>query len=216
MFGSLALNHTLNLTIIARTLDPVSTKPQSAAMNKFNSSFGITLQPTHNFTSPSLPNLDLLLIPGGGGTRSPDLDPEIAFIQRIAPHTRTIMTVCTGATLAARAGVLDGRNATTNKRAWAWATSTGPRTNWIAHARWVRDGNVWTTSGVSAGIDGALDWVAYFWGNQTAADLTLDAEYKRTVDWTDDPFADAYGDQDVPAKLPVGPAGLGGPPGKGA
>ena len=60
-----------------------------------------------------------------------------------------LMTVCTGAGIAARAGILDGKNATTNKAAWNETTALGPNVKWISHARWVVDGNIWTTSGVS-------------------------------------------------------------------
>ena len=62
-----------------------------------------------------------------------------------------LLTVCTGAGLAARAGLLDGKKATTNKAAWDWATSQGQATAWQKEARWVEDGNVWTSAGVTAG-----------------------------------------------------------------
>ena len=63
------------------------------------------------------------------------------------------MSVCTGSALLARAGVLDGLKATTNKRAFDWVRSQGPRVTWMPRARWVQDGSVFTSSGVSAGMD---------------------------------------------------------------
>lgn len=65
-----------------------------------------------------------------------------------------LLTVCTGAALAARAGLLDGKRATTNKMSWAWATSQGTpgATDWQKKARWVEDGHIWTSAGVTAGM----------------------------------------------------------------
>lgn len=111
-------------------------------MNLHNSSFGESIVPTHTFDNA--PELDVLIVPGGLGTRalSPQLDPLIAFIKERFPTLKYFITVCTGAGLAARAGVLDGKFATTNKKAWAETTALGPKVRWVAQARWVQDGNV--------------------------------------------------------------------------
>ena len=66
--------------------------------------------------------------------------------------------------VAARSGILDGRRATTNRAAWITATATGPNTTWVGDERWVVDGNVWTSSGVSAGIDAMVAFLACFYG----------------------------------------------------
>jgi putative intracellular protease/amidase len=139
-------------------------------------------------------DIDVLIIPGGGGTRQP-MTEEIAFVKAMYPKVKYILTVCTGATIAARAGVLDSRKATTNKRAWTWATSTGPTTNWVGKARWVDDGNVWSSSGVSAGSDMAYAWVSKVYGDEVADFLAKSAEYNRVLDGSDDPFAAIW---DVP------------------
>jgi putative intracellular protease/amidase len=146
-------NGTIDLAIIAATLAPVSTALR--AMNTTGSNIGEPVVPTHTFdTAPT--DLEVLLVPGGGGTRAPDLGPAIDYVRATYPSLKYIISVCTGATILARAGILDGRRATTNKKAWAWATSTGPNTTWIPTARWVVDGNVWTTSGVAAGASHGL------------------------------------------------------------
>lgn len=62
-------------------------------------------------------------------------------------------------TLAARAGILDGKNAITNKTSSEWAISTGPSVHWIFHARWVVDRNSYITSGATAGIDGVFAFI---------------------------------------------------------
>ncbi|KFY25147.1 hypothetical protein V493_04811 [Pseudogymnoascus sp. VKM F-4281 (FW-2241)] len=182
----------LNLALIAPTLDPVSTASRHPAMNPFNSSFSESILPTHTFDTA--PPLDVLLIPGGIGTRSPDpfFDDHLAFIRSRFPKLRYLITVCTGAHLAARAGVLDGRKATTNKRAWADAPKYGPKVKWIAHARWVADGKVWTSAGVSAGIDAMLAWVGEVYGADHADELALFMEYERHGDPSWDPFAEYY------------------------
>ncbi|KAK0654557.1 dj-1 family protein, partial [Cercophora samala] len=143
----LAHNRHLTLTLLSRTLHPVTTSPSSPQMNPHRSLFWPSLTPTHTLSSPP-PNLQVLLIPGGPGARSPDLGPELAFIRQIFPKLQYLITICTGAGIAAQSGVLDGRRATTNKAAWAAVTAMGPKVKWVAPARWVEDGKAWSSSGV--------------------------------------------------------------------
>ncbi|KAK8106016.1 hypothetical protein PG999_009375 [Apiospora kogelbergensis] len=205
VFGSLeplnllSLQRQLNLYMIAATLDPVSTAPR--AMSAFNSSFGEVIVPSHTFDSvvrdPSF-DLDMLLVPGGLGTRAPDLDSTIQFVAAVFPRLQYLVAPCTGAGIAARAGVLDGRKATTNKRSWNSTVAHGPKTYWVARARWVRDGNVFTGSGVTAAVDTIFAWIGHVWGESTAADLALGIEYERHNDSSWDPFGEHYGLSDVP------------------
>ncbi|CAG8961557.1 hypothetical protein HYFRA_00006091 [Hymenoscyphus fraxineus] len=186
----LSFSTNLNLAFIANSLDPVSTKP--IAMNPFNSSFGHSTVPTHTFADA--PPLDILLVPGGIGSRAPPpaLDSAIEFIRTRTPELQYLLTVCTGAGLAARAGVLDGKFATTNKKAWAETTALGPNTKWVAKARWVVDGNVWTSSGVTAGMDLMNAFVGKVWGGDVAKRLSDGIEYTPTSDARVDPFAELY------------------------
>jgi putative intracellular protease/amidase len=157
-------------------------------------------------------DIDVLIVPGGGGTRR-NLTEEINFIKATYPNVRNppycflltpplttpqlkyILSVCTGATLLSRAGILDGRRATTNKAAWTWATSTGPNVDWVPTARWVEDGNIISTSGVSAGIDGTYAFVSRVYGEAVAHFLSLQLEYNREMDAHHDPFGKVW---DVP------------------
>ncbi|KAJ6536818.1 class I glutamine amidotransferase-like protein [Mycena capillaripes] len=184
----LAFQYPLNLSLIAATLDPVSTKP---ATNPMNSNFSESVVPTHTFSNP--PPLDVLLVPGGPGTRATDLNDIINFVRETYPTLQYFISVCTGAGIAARAGVLNGKNATTNKRAWAETTAWGPNVNWITHARWVVDGNTWSTSGVSAGLDGMLALIDTIYGTDVALNIANGMEYVRITNSSDDPFADLYG-----------------------
>ncbi|KAB7772577.1 dimethyladenosine transferase [Xanthomonas maliensis] len=138
------------------------------------------------------PALDTLMVPGGMGTRREIDNPTlIAGIARLARSTTHVASICTGAALLARTGLLDGRRATTNKRAFHWVTTQGPKVEWVKRARWVEDGNVFTSSGVSAGTDMALALIARMFGHADAKNVADIAEYRWNEDASDDPFTAA-------------------------
>jgi len=137
------------------------------------------------------PPLDVLLVPGGLGTRRGVDNPALlAWLQRRAADATYVTSVCTGAGLLARAGLLDGRRATSNKRSWDWVVSQGPRVDWIRRARWVEDGRFWTSSGVSAGIDMTLQLAAVRVGLDEAEAAAWRIEHAWHRDAGYDPFAD--------------------------
>ncbi len=136
------------------------------------------------------PDYDILLVPGGFGTRAAVADQ--AFLGRLAAasrRARITTTVCTGSALLARTGLLDGRPATSNKIAWDWVIQQGPRVLWKRKARWVDDGDVLTSSGVSAGIDMALSLIAHLHGREMALTAARNMEYVWHESADDDPFA---------------------------
>jgi len=134
--------------------------------------------------------LDVLLVPGGMGTRREVANaPFLDELRRQAGSARLVASVCTGSALLARAGVLDGIGATSNKRAFSWVVSQGPRVRWIAQARWVEDGKFFTSSGVSAGMDMALGLIARTHGRETSIKIAQQAEYEWHQDKQWDPFA---------------------------
>ncbi|MCX6853357.1 MAG: DJ-1/PfpI family protein [Verrucomicrobia bacterium] len=136
------------------------------------------------------PKLDLLLVPGGMGAVKALKDPEILnWLRERSAQAEITMSVCNGASILAAAGLLDGRPATTNKAYWKMATKPGPKVKWIPQARWVDDGNIVTSSGVSAGIDMTLHVVDCLFGLQTAESMadTIEHEWHRASTW--DPFA---------------------------
>ncbi|MCJ1389024.1 SEA (Seh1-associated) complex subunit [Xylographa bjoerkii] len=181
-FNVLSEDQPLTLSVIARTLDPMRTS---------SGAFTQLILPTHTFATA--PPLDVLLVPGGPGARSPDMQPVVDFIASVYPSLKYLISVCTGAPLVARTGLVDGMRATTNKRAWEWVIGQRAQVKWVPRARWVVDGKWWSSSGVSAGIDVAFAWMAHVWGEEVAKDASLKMEYTRWVDSTRDPFADVYG-----------------------
>jgi putative intracellular protease/amidase len=136
---------------------------------------------------------DILLIPGGRGTRREVGNTRlIDWLRRHAEASTVVATVCTGAALLARTGLLDGRKATTNKASFGWVVSQGPNVVWQPRARWVVDAKYYTSSGVSAGMDMALALIADLLGPDKAHSVADYAEYRWHNDPDDDPFAALY------------------------
>lgn len=133
---------------------------------------------------------DILLVPGGAGVRHEIANQGLlGWLGEAAAEAKIVTSVCTGSALLARAGLLGGLRATTNKRAFDWVASLAPATRWQRRARWVEDGRFITASGVSAGIDMALAVIARELGPDAARDAALWAEYVPNTDPGDDPFA---------------------------
>lgn len=133
--------------------------------------------------------LDILLIPGGMGTRREvNNQPFVDAFGRLAGRTPHVASICTGAAILARTGLIDGLKATTNKRAFKWATSQSDKVNWIKEARWVEDGKFFTSSGVSAGTDMALALIQKIFGHDVAISVANGAEYE----WNEDPHRDPF------------------------
>jgi transcriptional regulator GlxA family with amidase domain len=137
---------------------------------------------------------DLLLIPGGIGTRKEMANPQfLAELKRLAEASQIVATVCTGSFLLARTGLLDGRKATSNKRVFQQVKTYAPKVEWIPKARWVEDGKYFTSSGVSAGMDMALAVIAKMCGRETSLQIASRAEYEWHEDSSWDPFAAVAG-----------------------
>ncbi len=178
MFGMLPETFTLSLVAESREAVPSAQGPRA--------------QPDETFADGA--PYDVLLVPGGRGARQLVDDTDfLNWLSSASQQAEITSSVCTGAPLLARAGLLDGRRATTNKLAWAWATSQGPKVLWQPRARWVVDGPFFTASGVSAGMDMSLALIAALADEKTADQVAVWAEYNRQHDPSDDPFAEAAG-----------------------
>ena len=135
------------------------------------------------------PELDLILLPGGFGTVEQLGNPALHdFLRERSARATVTMSVCSGSAILAKAGLLDGRRATSNKQFFDLARGQSAKVDWVTEARWVEDGPFATSSGVSAGTDMALGVIARLYGRERAqaiADLT---EYEWQADPTRDPF----------------------------
>jgi transcriptional regulator GlxA family with amidase domain len=142
-----------------------------------------------NFSWSDAPHLHYLLVPGGIGTRTEvNNEPLINWIKNRSATADLTLSVCTGAALLARAGVLDGHKATTNKLAFDWVKTQGPKVDWIKTARLVDDGTVITSSGISAGIDMSLYVISRLFGEEIRNKIAKKAEYILNTDPSNDPF----------------------------
>jgi transcriptional regulator GlxA family with amidase domain len=137
---------------------------------------------------------DVLLIPGGIGTRKEMVNPDfLAELNRLAEASRMVATVCTGSLLLSATGLLDGRRATSNKMVFQQVKAYAPKVNWLGKARWIEDGKYFTSSGVSAGMDMALAVIAKLRGRKRSLQVASRAEYEWHEDSSWDPFAAAAG-----------------------
>ena len=129
-----------------------------------------------DYSFDDCPQLDYLLIPGGQGTRREVSNVRLLnFVRKQAASCKEILSVCTGSFILQAAGLLDGKSATTH-----WGSLERLRALQgvcVTEKRFVRDGNVWTAAGVSAGIDLALALVADQAGEEVASQVQLYAEY---------------------------------------
>lgn len=140
-----------------------------------------------------LARCEVLLVPGGPGTRSLAEDTAfLAQLHRLAGRSSLVTSVCTGSALLAAAGILDGYRATSNKRAFTWASGHGDDVTWVRRARWVEDRDRWTSSGVAAGMDMTAALVRRLLGAQAAEQALAEIELEVTDDSDEDPFADRW------------------------
>lgn len=150
---------------VARTKDPVT------------ATGGLGVIPSHSFAEA--PHIDLLVVPGGFGTRPLLQDDEtIDWIRKTAESARQTASVCTGSLLLARAGLLDGRRATTHWGAFGLLGSLGKDITVDREARFVEDG-VMTSAGVASGMDLAFHVVETLLGKDVADETARYIEYER-------------------------------------
>ena len=141
-------------------------------------------------------DFDILLVPGGGGTRTLVADPEfIDALSAACERADVVASVCTGAALLAQTKILDNKAATSNKTAWNWVLTQGESVDWDPTPRWVDlvDKNtgkgIITSAGVSAGIDMTLALVADLDGEQVAENAAVFIEHHRIKSPANDKFA---------------------------
>ncbi len=136
---------------------------------------------TPEYTIDNSPSPDILILPGGA-TGGPLRDEKVMeWIRAAADDLEVALSVCTGAFLLAKAGLLEGLKATTWHGAIDNFREFAPHTTVLENTRWVDNGKMVTTAGVSAGIDGALHVVARLKGEEVAARTARYMEYDKWV-----------------------------------
>ncbi len=187
MFGPLEMlsilgEERVEIRMLAETDEPVPTAMGAA----LTSGPRVNVDATFANAGP----IDILLVPGGFGTMPQLGNPAmIEFIQASAENARYVASVCTGSLLLARAGLLDGRRATTNKQFFALSAQESTAIEWVERARWVEDGKFFTSSGVSAGMDMTLALIRELFGVETSEMVAIGTEYTWHRDRDEDPFA---------------------------
>jgi len=156
------------------------------------SSQGVQVTATVSYDAAGTP--DIMLIPGGQGTRRLVHDRAfLSWLRAWATPASLVTSVCTGSAVLAAASLLDGYRATSNKAAFSWVREQGDKVEWIAQARWVEDRDRWTSSGVAAGMDMAAALLADLFGKDVARTATTRAELEVHEDASWDPFAEVHG-----------------------
>ena len=151
-----------NCHLISQSLDPIVCAK------------GLSVNPS--ITMEKCPKLDFLLVPGGEGTRKEvDNLVLIRFIEEQAKNCQAVLSVCTGSFLLHRAGLLSGKKATTHWSSLDRLKALGDVE--VVQERFVRDGKIWTSAGVSAGIDLMLAFIASVAGDEVAGKVQFGTEY---------------------------------------
>jgi transcriptional regulator GlxA family with amidase domain len=144
---------------------------------------GMKVVPDH--TLESCPPLDVMVVPGGWGTRIQMNNTRLVdWIKARAKQVETLTSVCTGSMLLGQAGLLDGRHATTHWRALQWMRESFPAVTVEEKLHVVEEGHVLTSAGISAGIDMALRVVARYHGEAVARNTARTMEYRYPDDNT--------------------------------
>jgi transcriptional regulator GlxA family with amidase domain len=133
---------------------------------------------TPDYTFETAPKIDIVVVPGGFGTRR-EIDNPVAidWIRTVAGQTDVTTSVCTGSFLIAKAGLLDNGRATTHWGSIERMRETFPSITVLENIRWVDEGAVVSSAGVSAGIDMSLHVIERLHGAETAARAARFMEY---------------------------------------
>lgn len=157
-----------------------------------SSAQGLRVECGRSFRELSKEPIDILLVPGGPGTRAlVDDESFISWLSATGAKAQLVTSVCTGSALLAKAGLLEGYRATGNKVAFEWTRTFGTTVAWQPKARWVEDRDRWTSSGVAAGMDMTAALIASLCGPEARDRALAKAEYSANTDSDSDPFAAA-------------------------
>ncbi len=137
---------------------------------------GLAVQPHYSWTNCPQPNI--LICPGGLGTRTEMNNPNlIEWIKQASENAELVLSVCTGALLLGKAGLLDGLKATTHHGALDLLKQTAPKATICAGQRFLDNGKVVVSAGIAAGIDMSLHVVERLLGRELAEETATHMEY---------------------------------------
>lgn len=140
---------------------------------------GVGYQVIPHYTFNNCPQLDLVVVPGGAGTRVEDKNPTtLDWLETAAGTAEVAASVCTGAFLLAARGLLDGHRATTHFRQIERLRESHPAITVVEAVRWVDEGHFVSSAGVSAGIDMALHLVSRLVGPELATRTARAMQYE--------------------------------------
>ncbi len=143
-----------------------------------------------DYSFANAPKLDIVMVPGGSGTRAQLSNQALlGYLQQAHEQADYTASVCTGSALLAKAGILDGHRATTNKRFFWLSEQQSDEVDWVEQARWVQSEDVFTSAGVTAGTDMALGLIEHLYGSRWASGIASSLEYTWQPDASEDPFA---------------------------
>ncbi len=140
-----------------------------------STAFKMKVQPNYSFAN--VPQPDILVVPGGQVNAARKDKATLAWLKSVYPQTQNLLSVCTGAFILAEAHLLDGKTATTFHRSLAKLRKQFPKVKVVTDKRFVDNGKIITSAGLSAGMDAALAVVAKKQGVGNAQKIALHIEY---------------------------------------
>lgn len=143
----------------------------------FRVSGGMQIVPDYTLANAPAPKVVIIPAQQGSRTPSPATDAKMAWLRAVRPHADIIMSVCTGAFLLARTGMLDGLTATTHHSYFDDFEQAFPRVHLVRDQRFVDHGAIISTGGLTSGIDGALHVVERYFGRDIARNTAAYMEY---------------------------------------
>ncbi len=174
-------------TTASRVFNKTASSPENLAFEVFTvgktkqsiyARAGLKLHPDYSITSHPTP--DLLLIPGGVVSKELEDNDIISWIKSTSSHTTITASICTGAFLLAKAGLLEGKSSTTHWEDIDDLRTLFPTLHVEENRRWVDEGSIVTSAGISAGIDMSLHLVERLMGQELAVNTAKQMEF----DWT--------------------------------
>jgi putative intracellular protease/amidase len=178
---------------VAEKRDPITT------------AMGMSVNPRYTFADAPKP--DILILPGGGVPPHLDNPAVMAWVKASAKDAEVVLSVCNGAFFLAKAGLLDGLEATTFAGLIDELREAAPKARIVEDQRWVDNGKIVTTAGLSSGIDGSLHVIEKLLGRGYAQRAALGMEYnwQPEQNWARAALPDRLVQVDTPRDLPVEP-----------